>query len=116
MHIDQPATGIRPHALRRFWRVRVANLQRDVRSSEVAQIFLCALIGAVVGAMTNYLRLLVELLHKINFLLPKHVTLSAGIAANHWRMLLVPAIGGLALGIAAIVARRFRSGEIVDPV
>src|SRR6202012_2350887 len=116
MHIDQPAHGTRLHTVQRFMRVRIANLQRDIRSSEIAQIFLCALIGAVVGAMTNYLRLLVDLLHKINFLLPKHVTLSAGIGANHWRMLLVPAIGGLALGVAAIVARRFRSGDIVDPV
>src|ERR1700760_2539294 len=109
MHIDQPMAGTRLHVLRRFWRVRIANLQRDVRSSEVAQIFLCALIGAVVGAMTNYLRLLVELLHKINFILPKHVTLSAGIAAHHWRVLVVPAMGGLLLGITAILARRFRS-------
>jgi CIC family chloride channel protein len=115
MHIDQPA-GTRLHTVRRFWRVLFANLQRDIRSSEVAQIFLCALIGAVVGALTNYLRLLVELLHKIIFLLPKHVTLSEGIATNHWRLLFVPAIGGLALGIAAILARRFRSGDIVDPV
>src|ERR1700744_3085261 len=95
MHIDQPAHGTRLHTVQRFMRVGIAHLKRDVRSSEIAQLFLCALIGAVVAAMTNYLRLLVELLHKINFLLPKHVTLSAGISANHWRVLLVPAIGGL---------------------
>ncbi len=115
MQIGQPA-GTRLHTVQRFSRVLFANLQRDIRSSEVAQIFLCALIGAVVGAITNYLRLLVELLHKIIFLLPKHVSLSAGIAADHWRILLVPAIGGLMLGIGALLARRFRSGDIVDPV
>src|ERR1700748_3669950 len=115
MHIDQPM-GTRLHTVQRFSRVLFANVQRDIRSSEVAQIFLCALIGAVVGAITNYLRLLVELLHKIIFLLPKHVTLSAGSSVNHWRLLFVPAIGGLALGIGAVLARRFRSGDIVDPV
>ena len=114
MHIDRP--GLRLHALQRLARVLFANLQRDIRSSEVAQIFLCALIGAAVGAITNYLRLLVELLHKIIFLLPKHVTLSEGIATNHWRLLFVPALGGLVLGAAALLARRLRAGEIVDPV
>jgi CIC family chloride channel protein len=115
MNSDRPA-GVRLHVLQRFWRVRFANLQRDIRSSEVVQIFLCALVGAVVGAITNYLRLLVELLHKVIFLLPKHVTLSEGIGTNHWRLLLVPAIGGLLLGLAAMLARRFRTGDIVDPV
>jgi CIC family chloride channel protein len=116
MHIDQPAARVRLHVLQRFWRVRLANLQRDIRSSEVVQIFLCAAIGAVVGALTNELRLLVELLHKIIFLLPKHVTLSEGIAANHWRVIFVPALGGLILGVTALLARRFRAGDIVDPV
>ncbi len=115
MHSNQPA-GIKLHAVQRYGRMLAANLQRDVRSSEVIQIFLCALIGGFVGAMTNYLRLLVDLLHKIIFLLPKHVPLSAGLATNHWRLLLVPAIGGLLLGLCALLARRFRAADIVDPV
>src|ERR1700742_247234 len=114
MVIDRP--DVRLRALQRGWRVRFANLQRDIRSSEIAQITLCAGIGALVGGITNYLRLLVDLLHKINFELPKHIRLSTGLATDHWRLLLVPAIGGLLLGIGAWIARRYRAGEIVDPV
>ena len=42
--------ALRTAYLRRRWRVLFANLQRDIRSSEVTQIIACAVIGAVVGA------------------------------------------------------------------
>src|SRR5512146_2522030 len=100
----------------RRWRVLVASLQREVRSSEVAQIVFCAAIGAVVGAITNYLRLLVELAHKLTFLLPKHVALSMGTNTDHLRLIIVPALGGLVLGVGALIVRRYRATEIIDPV
>ena len=102
--------------LQRRWRVLFANAQRDVRSSEVAQIVFCALIGAVVGAITNYLHLFVDLSHKLIFNLPKHVTLSMGTDTDHWRLVFVPAIGGLILGVGAWIVHRYRATEIVDPV
>jgi len=102
--------------LQRRWRVLFANLQRDVRSSEVAQIVACAAIGAIVGGVTNYLRLFVDLSHKLIFNLPKHVALSMGTATDHWRLIFVPAIGGLVLGLGAWIVRRYRASEIVDPV
>lgn len=102
--------------LQRRWRVLFANLQRDIRSSEVAQIVACAAIGAIVGGVTNYLRLFVDLAHKLAFNLPKHVALSMGTATDHWRLIFVPAIGGLVLGIGAWIVRRYRATEIVDPV
>src|SRR6185312_11444273 len=108
--------ALRTAYLRRRWRVLFANLQRDIRSSEVTQIIVCAVIGAVVGAVTNYLRLLVDLSHKLIFNLPKHVTLSMGSGTDHWRLIFVPAIGGLLLGIGAWIVRRYRATEIVDPV
>ena len=108
--------ALRTAYLRRRWRVLFANLQRDIRSSEVTQIIACAVIGAVVGAVTNYLRLLVDLSHKLIFNLPKHVTLSMGSGTDHWRLIFVPAIGGLLLGIGAWIVRRYRATEIVDPV
>jgi len=76
--------ALRTAYLRRRWRVLFANLQRDIRSSEVTQIIACAVIGAVVGAVTNYLRLLVDLSHKLIFNLPKHVTLSMGSGTDAW--------------------------------
>ncbi|MGN6146946.1 MAG: chloride channel protein [Rhizomicrobium sp.] len=102
--------------LERRWRVLFANAQRDIRSSEVSQIVACALIGALVGGVTNYLHLLVDLSHKLIFNLPKHVALSMGTATDHWRLIFVPAVGGLILGLGAWVVRRYRASEIVDPV
>jgi CIC family chloride channel protein len=102
--------------LQRRWRVLFANVQRDLRSSEIAQIVACAAIGVLVGGVTNYLHLLVNLAHKLAFNLPKHVMLSMGTATDHWRLIFVPAIGGLILGVGAWVVRRYRATEIVDPV
>jgi CIC family chloride channel protein len=107
---------LRVKYLERRWRVLFANAQRDIRSSEVAQIVACALIGALVGGVTNYLHLLVDLAHKLIFNLPKHVALSMGTATDHWRLIFVPAVGGLILGVGAWVVRRYRASEIVDPV
>ena len=112
------AAGLRPRVihLRRLVRALLANFQRDVRSSEVAQIVLCALIGILVGAMTDALHQFVNFTHKLFFLLPKHTLLSAGIGTNHVRLLFVPAIGGLVLGVGAWLVRSYRSADIVDPV
>jgi len=114
----KPAAGLKPQLsyVVRLARVLFANLQRDIRSSEIAQIGLCALIGILIGAMTNALHQLVNLMHKIAFALPKHTLLRSGAAMHGPRLLLVPALGGLALGVGALIARRYRSAEIVDPV
>ncbi len=111
-------SGVRPRLfyLQRLARVLFANLQRDIRSSEVAQIFLCAVIGAIVGALTDGLHQLVNSLHKLAFELPKHTALSTGIGTSYARLLIVPALGGLILGAGALLVRRFRPNEIVDPV
>jgi len=102
--------------LQRRWRVLFANTQRDLRSNEMAQIVACALVGSFVGGVTNYLHLFVDLAHKLAFNLPKHVLLSMGTATDHWRLIFVPAIGGLILGVGAWLVRRYRTTEIVDPV
>src|ERR1700761_6314469 len=116
-HTETPSRlKLQVYYLQRRGRVLFANLQRDIRSTEIAQIVLCGFIGALVGGITNYLRLLVDLAHKIVFNLPKHVSLSVGTGADHWRVMIVPAIGGLLLGVGALIVRRYRTGEIVDPV
>jgi CIC family chloride channel protein len=112
------AAGLKPQVvyLQRLLRVLFANFQRDVRSSEMAQIVLCALIGVAVGVMTDGLHQFVNFAHKLAFELPKHTLLSAGNGTNHVRLLFVPALGGLTLGVGAWLVRRYRSADIVDPV
>jgi CIC family chloride channel protein len=108
--------GLHPHDIFRRLRVLAAGLQRDLRSSAIAQIVACAMIGAFVGALVDLLRGTVEWLHRFDFALKKHELLSEGITIDRARFLLVPAIGGLLLGALAMLARRWRSREIIDPV
>lgn len=97
---------------RRFFR-----LQNRLRSNEPTQIFVCATIGAVIGAMIAGLRRLVELIHQLGFRLSSAHGLSTGIDVDVERILIVPVIGGLVLGVSALIVRRFfRVKEIVDPI
>lgn len=109
------AVAMRLAVLRRL-RLIVAALQRDLRSSEPTQIALCALIGGVVGALVAAMRRSVEILHRLDFLLPPDALLSAGAGVDRWRIVFIPAAGGLVLGLTALLWRRYRPGEIVDPI
>jgi|SRR5665213_193326 len=93
-----------------------ATFRRDLRSSEPVQILICAICGAAVGVLVAGLRRGIDVLHRITFNLPLGHSLSAGLGADPLRVMLVPAIGGLALGLAAIVVRRYRSSDVVDPI
>jgi CIC family chloride channel protein len=100
----------------RIARFLVTGLKRDVRSNEVVQIGVCALIGGLVGVSVTVVRTLVQLLQKVAFALPGNMQLSTGLGIAHARILVVPAIGGLILGGLAIAARRSGAGDIVDPI
>jgi len=95
---------------------RLFRMQSRLRSNEPVQILVCAIVGAVIGAMVAGLRLLVDLLHRLSFNLSGEHTLSTGIGVDPLRILIVPALGGLAIGLAALIMRRIRPKEIVDPI
>ena len=90
--------------------------RRKVRSSEPMMILLCAPLGAVVGLVVVALHEIVSWLHVVNFGLPEDASLSAGVGIDPLRLLIVPALGGAALVLMALVGRYFRPREIVDPV
>jgi hypothetical protein len=79
------------------WALRLFVMQRRLRSTELAQILVCALFGALVGAMVAGLHTLVDVTHRFAFNLSTHSLLSAGIGIDPQRILIVPAVGGLAL-------------------
>ena len=108
--------GVRRFYAWRRIRLFAAVVQRDLRSSELAQIVLCALIGGLVGALVEGMHQSVELLHRLSFRLPPHVLLSVGEHIDPLRILIVPTAGGLVLGLTALIWRRFRHSEIVDPI
>ncbi|HXS07659.1 MAG TPA: chloride channel protein [Rhizomicrobium sp.] len=99
-------------------RVRVLFLefQRDLRDAEIGQILLCALMGCFTGAVVDLLREGVAWLHVFDFGIPADHYLSEGIGVSPVRLLFVPVLGGLFLGLAARAVRAKRFNEIVDPI
>src|SRR5271168_4688655 len=75
---------------RRFFR-----MQSRLRSNEPTQVFVCAVIGAVVGALVAGLHWLVDFLHQMSFAVSGDHSLSTGIGVDPWRIVIVPAVGGL---------------------
>ena len=90
--------------------------QRFLRSNEAAQILACGVGGAVVGAAVTGLHKGVEFLHRASFNLPHGYGLSTGVDVDLLRILFVPLLGGLALGLGALIVRRFGASEVVDPI
>jgi CIC family chloride channel protein len=95
---------------------RLFRMQSRLRSNEPVQIFVCAATGLVIGGLVAGLRWLVDLLHHLSFNIVGPQTLSTGIGVDPLRILAIPLFGGLVIGLSAIIMRRFRTKEIVDPI
>jgi len=93
----------------------LANLRRVLRQSEIAQIALCAVLGAAIGVAVALLRKFVIFLHASAFLLQPDQLLSEGHDIPRLRLLLVPVCGALGLGVLRRLWKR-RSADIVDPI
>ena len=91
-------------------------LQGRLRSNEPTQIFVCAVFGALVGALISGLHKLIDLVHTLAFNLSGGFTLSSGLGIDPMRILIVPAVGGLVLGVGVVIMRRLRPTEVVDPI
>jgi len=106
-------------ALGRRVRLNLADIQRGLRDVEPGQILLCALLGGVVGLAVALLREGVFRLHAMAFAMAPGSFLSSGIGIPRARLVLVPVLGGLLLGLAAMWRRARLAGEggdIVDPI
>ena len=103
-----------PSLLRRL-RLFLLAIQRVLRDAEPGQIVLCAALGAFVGAVVDLLREGVAWLHVFDFGIPADHYLSEGIGIKTGRLLVVPLLGGLLLGLFALPMKR-RISDIVDPI
>lgn len=72
--------------------------------------------GGFIGVVVDLLRAGVAWLHVYDFGIPAHRYLSEGIGVSRIRMLFVPLIGGLLLGLAVRAVKSRRFSEIVDPI
>lgn len=95
---------------------RILLLQGRLRSNEPTQILICAAFGGVIGALTTGLHELIDLAHHLIFNISGVHSLSTGIGVDPQRVLIVPAVGGLILGIAVYVMRRYWPADVVDPI
>lgn len=97
-------------------RQRLIRLHRVARDSEAVLIALAAALGALVGLVTLGLRDAVGYLHQVDFGLERGAFLSAQVQLDPWRLALVPALGGLALGLVTLALNRWRPAELIDPI
>ncbi|MGH6967853.1 MAG: chloride channel protein, partial [Stellaceae bacterium] len=103
--------------LRVRWRALLLGLERrHLRSNEIALTLLGVVVGAAIGIGVVILRQVSQWIHQAAFdLSPSHL-LSEGIGLAWWRVLLVPCVGGLVVGVTTLLVRRFRPREVVDAI
>ena len=87
-----------------------------MRENEAAFIGTAALVGFAVGAGVALIEGAVEWLHYILFGVPLNGHLSDGTQIPSINSLIVPAIGGVLLGLTGLVIHYFRPREIVDAI
>lgn len=103
--------------LRLRWRALLRQLdRRHLRNNEIALTVLSGILGLAIGIGVVALRQMLQVLHEINFGLPSDRLLSEGIDLVGWKVLIVPGLGGLVVGIATLLIRRVRPREVVDAI
>lgn len=91
-------------------------LRALVRRSEYALIVVAVVVGAIAGLCTAVVRLSVALLHHVLFGIGSEGSLSGLSRLPSPWLALVPAAGGLFLGITGVAIRRFRPRRPIDPI
>jgi len=91
-------------------------LRAFVRSYETSLVLLALVAGTVGGAVVGAMSAAVSGLHQLLFDLPAGARLSSQAFIDPVRALLVPSLGGLALGFAFLVLSRWRPAREIDPI
>jgi len=103
--------------LRVRWRALLRGLdRRHLRSNEIALTVLSALVGMAVGFGVALVRQVMQWMHVVAYGMSPYHLLSEGIGLTWWRVLLVPVIGGVVVGVATVIIRRWRPREVVDAI
>lgn len=91
-------------------------LRALVRTDEIWLVVLAAFVGCCGGFFVWAMTECAQLLHEWLFLIPHGERLSAMQHVDMIRTLVVPAVGGLALGVLGLVIARIRPRRFVDPI
>ena len=103
---------MKPHR----WHAHLAVIRRVIRNSAIALTVLCALLGFAVGMVVVALHLSVRFLHESGFNISLEDHLSSGDALTPLRILAVPVIGGVIVGLFLTLQRQLRPRQVVDPI
>ncbi len=110
---DDPGASASPPLRPRLWSAAVARFRAIIRAGESGLIFLAVLIGIGAGLMTTALSRAAAILHSVLF---GHAALSGSESLDNPWLALVPAAGGLLLGLGSRAFPRFRRRRPVDPI
>ncbi len=114
------ATAPRAPARRHRFADRVLHapqvLRALVRADEVWLVALAAWVGACAGVAVFLMTGAAQLMHEVLFALPAGAHLSAMPRVDAWRAMLVPSLGGLALGLFGLLMGRLRPRRAVDAI
>jgi CIC family chloride channel protein len=91
-------------------------LRALVRADEIWLVMLAALVGLAAGLMVAGINETTLLLHRVLFDLPNGDRLSGQIDIESWRLVGVPAAGGLLLGLLGLLITRYWPRRAVDPI
>jgi chloride channel protein, CIC family len=98
-------------------RARIKALTRaNLRNSDLGLVVCAALLGVIVGVVVSALPAAVAALHVLLFGVSFESHLSSGADIEWWRLLAVPAGGGLVYGVVAALLRRWRPRDVVDAI
>jgi chloride channel protein, CIC family len=91
-------------------------LRALVRTDEIWLALLAAVIGIAAGLVVVAMNTTTEMAHQILFLLPPGQQLSGAVKVDPLRSLLVPTIGGLAVGATLWALARWWPRRTIDPI
>jgi len=90
--------------------------RHNIRNSELGLAVVASAIGALIALGVALVRFGDAFFHHILFAVPWDGHLSGDVHIERWRLLLVPAIGGVVYGIVAYLLWRWKPRDIVDAI
>ena len=91
-------------------------LRALVRADEIWLVALSAFVGCGAGLLVWGMTETTQLVHEVLFGIGRNERLSAMVELNPFRTVLVPAFGGLALGLVGLLIAMWRQRRAVDPI
>ena len=91
-------------------------LRALVRTDEIWLSVLATFVGAFAGICAVAMNQTTLAAHRLLFALKTGERLSGATDIDHWRVLTIPALGGLLMGLIGLLLTRYRPRQTVDPI